>query len=90
MNLRKGSKEEWVFNLLKLSANPETNIVNYNPFDSGNTDKFYKGFAILKNQGHVAKILSGRYLINPNSLKPYPPYYKKVLAHWLELTNKNH
>jgi hypothetical protein len=88
MTLRKGSNEEWVFNLLKVRADPDTNIVKFNPLDSGNKDKFYKGFAILKMTGCVHKISNGVFLINPNILRPFHPHYQNVLKHWFELTSK--
>lgn len=90
MKIRKGSNEEWLFNLFRVKANPDTNIVKYDAIESGNKDKFYKGIAILKQQGLIAKISNGIYLVNPNILKPFHPNYQPVLKHWLEVTNKNH
>ena len=86
--IRKGSKEEWVFNLLAYKANPDTNIAKTTPELSGNKDKFGKGYAVLKRMGAVIKISNGEYLINPNYLRPFTPHYQPVLKHWLELTSK--
>lgn len=88
--LRKGSREEWVFNLLSLRSNPDTNIVNYTPEMSGNADKFNKGYAVLKQMGYIIKLFNGSYLINPQILPVFEPHRAKVFSHWLEVTGKKH
>ncbi len=90
MRLRKGSKEEWVFNLLLNKSDLDTNIVKFNPLDSDNKDKFYRGVALLKNDGLIAQLGVGVYMLNPHEVKPLAIDKTKVLQHWLEVSNKNH
>lgn len=88
--IRKGSKEEWVFNLMSLKANPDTNIVNMTPESSGDKNKFNNGYAILKQMNIVFKLKNGVYLINPQVLPVFTPHHQTVLKHWLEVTSKNY
>ncbi|MBP94146.1 MAG: hypothetical protein CMC55_08525 [Flavobacteriaceae bacterium] len=90
IKIRKGSNEEWVFNLLRKQSDYNTNIANITPTESGNKDKFNKGYAILKLEGIAHRVSNGIYLINPNVLRPDGNNYNKVLEHWLAVTNKNH